>query len=199
MHAPHPFLARLQQGHWFAGLPGELQGALLDMAQVLQLQPGQRLFRRGDKPSGLYAVVEGAMRIGAVSESGKEALLTMLEPPSWFGEIALFDGMPRTHHACADGVTVLWHLPQEPLRALLDEDPAHWRHLGLLMALKLRLVFVGMEDRALLPADLRLARRLYLMAMNAPPERQHHIDFPQEQLALLMSMSAISRPSSPYG
>lgn len=185
----HPYPLLMRQDYWFATAPAAFQQGVLRLAQLKRLAPGQTLFSRGDPPNGLYCVLEGALRVSGLTEAGKEALLTLLEPPSWFGEIALFDGMPRTHHACADGATVLWHLPQEPLKALLDEDPSHWRHLGLLMALKLRLVFVGMEDRALLPADLRLARRLYLMAMNAPPERQHHIDIPQEQLALLMSMS----------
>ena len=101
MPDPRHYLGQLSQGHWFAALPQALRHTLLDMAQVQRLDAGQRLFRRGDKPSGLYAVVEGAVRVGAVSETGKEALLTLVEPPYWFGEISLFDGLPRTHDAFA--------------------------------------------------------------------------------------------------
>ena len=190
MHDPHPFLARLHQGHWFAGLPGELQGALLDMAQVLQLQPGQRLFRRGDKPSGLYAVVEGAMRIGAVSESGKEALLTLVEPPYWFGEISLFDGLPRTHDAFAESASSLLLLPQAELLALLEAQPRYWREFALLMSQKLRLAFIALEEMSLLPAAPRLARRLLLIAENygeGEPRRVLHLA--QEQLALMLAVS----------
>ncbi|RMH83355.1 Crp/Fnr family transcriptional regulator [Pseudomonas sp. AOB-7] len=190
MHDPHSFLARLQQGHWFAGLPGELQGALLDMAQVLQLQPGQRLFRRGDKPSGLYAVVEGAMRIGAVSESGKEALLTLVEPPYWFGEISLFDGLPRTHDAFAESASSLLLLPQAELLALLEAQPRYWRDFALLMSQKLRLAFIALEEMSLLPAAPRLARRLLLIAENygeGEPRRVLHLA--QEQLALMLAVS----------
>src|SRR5690606_31894469 len=86
MSDPRQYLSLLNQGHWFAALPRSLTQSLLQMAQVQRLDAGQRLFRRGDKPSGLYAVVEGAVRVGAVSESGKEALLTLVEPPYWFGE-----------------------------------------------------------------------------------------------------------------
>lgn len=190
MHALHPFLARLQQGHWFAALPAELQGALLGMAQVLQLEAGQRLFRRGDRPSGLYAVVEGAMRIGAVSESGKEALLTLVEPPYWFGEISLFDGLPRTHDAFAESASTLLLVPQGELLALLEEQPRYWRDVALLMSQKLRLAFIALEEISLLPAAPRLARRLLLIAENygeGEPRRVLHLA--QEQLALMLAVS----------
>ena len=66
MNSGHHYQARLRQGHWFSALPVALQEALLAAAQVQQLAPGQVLFRRGDKPCGLYAVVEGGMRIVAL-------------------------------------------------------------------------------------------------------------------------------------
>lgn len=186
----HAHLARLLQGHWFAALPQALRDALLAMAQVQRLDAGQRLFRRGDKPSGLYAVVEGAVRIGAVSESGKEALLTLVEPPYWFGEISLFDGLPRTHDAFAESDSTLLLLPQTELLALLERQPQHWRDFALLMSHKLRLAFLALEDMSLLPAAPRLARRLLLIAENyGEGEPRQVLHLAQEQLALMLSLS----------
>ncbi|WGL65017.1 Crp/Fnr family transcriptional regulator [Pseudomonas sp. CW003PS] len=190
MPDPRHYFGQLSQGHWFAALPQTLRHTLLDMAQVQHLDAGQRLFRRGDKPSGLYAVVEGAMRVGAVSETGKEALLTLVEPPYWFGEISLFDGLPRTHDAFADSASTLLLLPQAGLLALLEREPQHWRDFALLMSHKLRLAFIALEDMSLLPAALRLARRLLLIAENygeSEPRRVLHLA--QEQLALMLSLS----------
>jgi len=190
MPDPRHYLGQLSQGHWFAALPQALRHTLLDMAQVQRLDAGQRLFRRGDKPSGLYAVVEGAMRVGAVSETGKEALLTLVEPPYWFGEISLFDGLPRTHDAFADSASTLLLLPQTGLLALLEREPQHWRDFALLMSHKLRLAFIALEDMSLLPAAPRLARRLLLIAENygeSEPRRVLHLA--QEQLALMLSLS----------
>lgn len=186
----HAHLARLLQGHWFAALPQALRDALLAMAQVQRLDAGQRLFRRGDKPSGLYAVVEGAVRVGAVSESGKEALLTLVEPPYWFGEISLFDGLPRTHDAFAESASTLLLLPQAELLALLERQPQHWRDFALLMSHKLRLAFLTLEDMSLLPAAPRLARRLLLIAENyGEGEPRQVLHLAQEQLALMLSLS----------
>ena len=38
----------LLTGQWFSLLPAALQDELLAMAQLRRLEPGQRLFRRGD-------------------------------------------------------------------------------------------------------------------------------------------------------
>ncbi|WP_353366731.1 cyclic nucleotide-binding domain-containing protein, partial [Acidovorax sp. FG27] len=62
------------------------------MAQLRTLASGEALFLRGAAPCGLYAVVRGAVDIsgvGGTSDGARSSLLTRLEPPSWFGEIAV--------------------------------------------------------------------------------------------------------------
>lgn len=78
----HPWHSHLLAGHWYSHLPAELQNSLLGMSRVRRLVPGHRLFQRGDPPCGMYAVLEGAVRIGAVNEQGKEALLSVVEAPT---------------------------------------------------------------------------------------------------------------------
>ncbi|WP_460119159.1 Crp/Fnr family transcriptional regulator [Pseudomonas sp. S2_C03] len=183
--------SRLMTGQWFSHLPSPLQNSLLSTARVRRLAAGQRLFKRGDPPCGLYAVLDGAIRIATVSEQGKEALLSLVEPPHWFGEICLFDGQPRTHDAFAMGECALLHIAQLTLLALLDEQPAYWRQLALLMSQKLRLTFINLEQLSLMPAPARLAHRLLLIAEGYgeldPPRRVLHL--PQEQLASMLSLS----------
>lgn len=182
---------RLMSGQWFSRLPDQLQNSLLANARLRSLAPGQRLFQRGDPPCGLYAVLEGTVRIGAVSEQGKEALLSLVEAPHWFGEISLFDGQPRTHDAFAEGPTRLLWLPQAPLLEWLAHAPQHWRELALLMSHKLRWVFVALEQQSLLAAAPRVAHRLLQIA-EGYGERdvaQWRLQLSQEQLALMLSLS----------
>ncbi|BAN45867.1 Crp/Fnr family transcriptional regulator [Metapseudomonas resinovorans] len=181
----------LLTGQWFSQLPPALREELLAMAQLRRLEPGQRLFRRGDPPCGLYAVLEGAIRVGSISESGKEMLLVLVEAPHWFGEISLFDGQPRTHDAFAEGAVTLLNLPQAPLLALLARQPAHWRDVALLMSQKLRLAFIALEEISLLPAPQRLARRLLMIAegYGGLAERRRVIQLAQEQLAMMLAVS----------
>lgn len=182
---------QLLTGHWFAGLPAPLQDALVEQARPLSLAPGECLFRRGDPPCGLYAVLEGAVRIGVSAENGKEALLILVEPPHWFGEICLFDGQPRTHDAFAEGPTQLLNVPQAALQKMLEAEPAWWRELALLMSQKLRLAFIALEEMSLLPAPQRLARRLLMIAegYGETSGQRRVIHLAQEQLALMLAVS----------
>ncbi|MFK8330307.1 Crp/Fnr family transcriptional regulator [Pseudomonas sp. BJa5] len=181
----------LLQGHWFKHLPRFLQDSLLDLSRQRELVSGQFLFQRGDPPCGLYAVLDGAMRVGAVSHEGKEALLTLVEAPQWFGEISLFDGQPRTHDAQAEGATRLLWVPQAQLLALLDQYPCHWRDVALLMSQKLRRLFVALEQQSLLAAAPRVAHRLLQIAAGygEVDDTRRLLQLSQEQLALMLSLS----------
>jgi CRP-like cAMP-binding protein len=185
-------LARLRQGRWFSELDDGFQHALLAAARVRPLVDDERLFARGDAPDGLYAIIDGAVRITAVSEAGKELLLTRVEAPGWFGEIAVFDRQPRTHDCIADGDAVVMHIPLPALDGLLAAEPLRWRDLGLLVASKLRLTFEILEDSAHLPLALRLGRRLLVLAGGHGEWRDQHkrvLDVTQEQLASMLSAS----------
>lgn len=184
-------LHRIASGRWFQGLPQDLREALGHAAVVRRLPAGQRLFGRGDAPCGLYAVVEGRMRIGAVGASGKEALLALVDAPNWFGEICLFDGQPRTHDAYAEGPTTLLQVPLPALRELLERRPEYWRDFALLMSHKLRMTFAVLEEQALLPTTARLARRLLMLAgsYGEGGACQRRLHLPQEQLAAMLGLS----------
>ena len=182
---------QLLHGHWFRQLSPALQDSLLAAARLRTLAAGERLFQRGDAPCGLYAVLGGAIRIGAVSAEGKEALLTLIEAPHWFGEICLFDGQPRTHDAFAEGPTTLLRVPHGMLLELLEREPGYWREFALLMSHKLRLAFVALEQQSLKGAAPRLAFRLLQMAAgygDVDGERRV-LQLSQQQLAPMLSLS----------
>ena len=182
----------LQQGRWFSAIATPLQDALIAAGKVKTLSRGNTLFLRGDAPCGLYAVIEGALRIGMLGEDGKEAILTFIDPPNWIGEISLFDGEARTHDSIAETDCLLLHVPQPALDALLAEQPRYWRAFGQLLTQKLRLTFYAIEDFALLPAPKRLVRRLALMAEGYGARTANHpqtIRLQQEQLGRMLSIS----------
>ncbi|AZE58618.1 MULTISPECIES: Crp/Fnr family transcriptional regulator [Pseudomonas] len=183
--------AHLARGHWFKHLPSDLQRSLLGAARLRSLTAGQFLFKRGDPPCGLYAVLEGAVRISAVSAQGKEAVLSLVETPHWFGEICLFDNLPRTHDALATGACTLLQVPQAVMLGILEQHPAFWRDMALLMSHKLRLSLINIEQISLMPASVRLAHRLLMIAQGygetEPPRRV--LQLPQEDLAAMLGLS----------
>jgi CRP-like cAMP-binding protein len=191
----------LMQGKWFKQIAPLLQQQLLDAAVVRKLADGERLFSRGDACCGLYAVLDGRVQVsgvGGAADNAKEAVLTFIEPPDWFGEIAIFDGQTRTHDAAADGDAVVLQVAQSAMVRLLEEHPIYWRELALLMSHKLRLLFALVEETAMLPAPVRLVRRLLWMAegyggRHDEAQRKRVLHVSQEQLSRLL---AISRQTS---
>lgn len=183
--------ARLASGHWFSHLPVDLQRSLLAAARLRSLTAGQSLFKRGDPPCGLYAVLDGAVRISAVNAQGKEAVLSLVETPYWFGEICLFDNLPRTHDALATGPCTLLQVPQASMLDILARQPLYWRDVALLMSHKLRLSLINIEQMSLMPASARLAHRLLMIAEGygeIDPARRT-LQLPQEDLAAMLGLS----------
>ncbi len=182
----------LLAGRWFQGLAPSFQDRLLGAGVVRHVPAEGRLFSRGDAADGLYAALSGSIRIAGLSDAGKEAVLAVVEPPQWFGEISVFDRLARTHDAVAAVESTVLQVSSVALDTMLAEQPAWWRDLGLLVTAKLRLAFMMMEDMALLPLLPRVARRLVLMA-EGYGEWSHRsarvVKVSQETLAAMVSSS----------
>jgi CRP-like cAMP-binding protein len=186
-------MALLERSAWFRAAPDALRAQLFGLGRTRRLAAGERLFNRGDADDGVYCVLDGLMRISSRSADGKEALLTVIEPVNWFGEIALFDGQARTHDAYAGRDTLLFHVPCAALTSMLERTPAFWHAFGLLLTHKLRLAFDAIEETALLPAAQRVARRLLLMAggygVGDAGATRRVLKVPQEDLAMMLALS----------
>jgi CRP-like cAMP-binding protein len=182
----------LRAGRWFRGLPQPFQDALVAMGVLREVRPGNVLFARGDASNGMFAVLEGQLRACGMDDDGKQALLTVVEPPSWVGEIPLFDGLPRTHDLVADTEGRVVHVPQQPLLAFLEREPRYWRDLALLVTAKLRLAFTSMEDAQRLPLAARVTHRLVLIAEGYgewSDRSAREVGVSQETLAAMLSTS----------
>jgi CRP/FNR family transcriptional regulator, cyclic AMP receptor protein len=181
----------MRTGRWFARLPVTLQTRLLDVARTRVAVAEERVFSRGDACSGLFAIVSGGIRISGIADCGKEAVLALLDAPTWFGEISVLDGEPRTHDATATCESVLLHVPQPALDEILLAEPLLWKYLALLVTAKLRLAFTVLEDHALVPLSVRLAKRLALMVegYGDHANRMRALGVNQEELASMMAMS----------
>jgi len=185
-------MAVVKSGEWFAALDPAFQRAVLGLSRVMVLDAGEPVFRRGDPCNGIYGVISGAVRFGAVAPSGRESIVGLAEPPQWFGEIALFDDGARTHDAWADVTSTLLHLPLRHLTKILADDPGAWRYMGRLLVRKLRIALSLLEDMALEPPKVRLARCLVNLfegygERKAEPPRSVRIS--QERLGMMLSLS----------
>ncbi|QCI69371.1 Crp/Fnr family transcriptional regulator [Phreatobacter stygius] len=183
----------LEQNAWFRACPPGLQDGLIEHSQVVEIADGDYLCRRGDPATGLFCLIEGRLRIGGSADDGhKEAILAIIEPPYWFGELELFDEGPRGHDARAEGAVTVLNIPQAALKAVLEREPRYWRELGLLAASKTRLAFKALEDSASGSSLTRVARRILAIfdgyGLHSDGQKTL-LTASQEQLALMLGMS----------
>lgn len=150
--------------YWFANLPAGLQDGLLDASRQRRKTPGKLLFEKDDVPCGLYVVLEGGFRVGSVVDQRLAPRLEEVRMPYWFGEVSLFDGLPRTHDVYSTGHTIYLHIPQCAILELLEETPAYWRAFAELLSQKLGLSLLHPERIKLLPAKARVAWRLLMLS-----------------------------------
>ena len=118
---------------------------------VRRVADGAMLSARGAPAEEWCGVALGAVRVSSVSLSGKQVTLTYVEPGTWFGDIALFDGMPRTHDANAHGATTLLVVRKADFKELLSLHVELYEALLRLNCRRLRLLFDTVEDLNTLP------------------------------------------------
>ena len=88
---------------------------------------GQPIFREGDAGREMYVVVEGRVRISKQVQGIGEEALTILDPGSYFGEMAVIDDAPRSADALAHVTARLAVIRRDDLDQLLfiDKDLAY--------------------------------------------------------------------------
>jgi len=90
-------------------------------------EAGQRVFKEGEVGDEFYVIIDGRVRISKhVPGIGEEAL-AILEPGSYFGEMALVDDTPRSAEAVAHTACTLRVIKREELDSLMftDKDIAY--------------------------------------------------------------------------
>jgi CRP-like cAMP-binding protein len=185
--------ANVESGAWFSHLSQPLREAILDRAVVRRLADGALLSARGAAASEWVGVAHGAVRVSSVSLSGKQVTLTYCEPGTWFGDIALFDGMPRTHDGHAHGATTLLIVRKADFKDLLAHHVELYDALLRLNCRRLRLLFDTVEDLNTRPLAARLAKQILLLAraygVPEGDEIRIGLQLAQEDLAQLLGAS----------
>ena len=183
----------IESGSWFSKLSPILREAILARANVRRLRDGAILSARGAPAEEWCGVARGAVRVGSVSLAGKQVTLTYVEPGTWFGDIALFDGMPRTHDANAHGETTLLVVRRADFKQLLSLHVELYDALLRLNCRRLRLLFDAVEDLNTRPLAARLAKQILLLARAYGVEQEGEIriglQLAQEDIAQLLGAS----------
>ncbi len=185
--------SHIDAGTWFSRLSSDLRSDILSRSSVRRLTDGALLAARGAPADEWCGVARGAVRVSSVSLSGKQVTLTYVEPGTWFGDISLFDGMPRTHDSNAHGETTLLVVRKPDFKELLARHVELYDALLRLNCRRLRLLFDVVEDLNTLPLAARLAKQILLLARSYGVQQGEEVriglQLAQEDLAQLLGAS----------
>jgi CRP/FNR family transcriptional regulator, cyclic AMP receptor protein len=181
----------LQQNPWFGGVPAPQQQAMLAVAQTLSLQPGTAIYRKGDKSTGFYCLLEGSIKVSNLGEDGREGILSVLDAGNWFGEIGLLDGLPRPHDFTAISRCELLAIPVAAFEQLMQNN-AFARAMSVLLCMRVR-ALLGYADNSMLGSTRsRVAGRLLLLARGdstMTAEARSRVPVSQEALAMMLGLT----------
>ena len=179
-------IALLESDSWFARLSASRRHQLLQHAGILSLERGGYVYRLGDEPNGLFALLEGEVRMATFSASGLEMIAMVLRPGLWFGELSVIDGNPRPHDAIATTPARLVRLSMPAIANLTAVEPGLWRDFAILGCTHQRLMMRHSQRLRTQAAIVRLAGFLLGKAALSPNAL---IPMTQEALADVVGVS----------
>ncbi len=187
--------AAMERNPWFMSLPRAQRDALLGAAELIHVRRGAMVFRQGDPVhaagGGFYGLAAGTIKISSLRRDGREAILALLEPGNWFGEITLIDGSPRTHDATALEALDLLVVPPEAFAQLMREV-VFANAMAALLAARVRMLYGLAEDATLRSLRARVAHRLLVLARGDATQSaqlRRELMLPQEALAMMLGVT----------
>jgi len=183
----------LASSTWFGALPPYLQEAMFDKMRLKHLKAGQQLHAKGEDGVGFYGVCEGRLRVVTVGVDGREMLFALLGPGTWFGEISMFDDLPRTHdNFCETNCTVAI-IQKNAFKALLEQYPELYPHFTRLLCTRVRSAFQFIDSSAGLSLKHQLVKRLLMLTtsygQHLPKHNAITLTLSQESLAQMINSS----------
>ena len=185
-------LDRLSTNWWFGSLPHEERQAVLARCEPVEIDTQQMLCHRGDPAtSGFYGVVSGRLKASTVRGDGKEAILSLIEPGTWFGQMSMITGLPRDHDITALEPSSVLVINADGFESLMQRN-AFARAIALLQSMHTHWLYLALEDATLHSTRARIARRLATLAhggMGATQIDRREIPVSQEALAMMLGVS----------
>lgn len=128
----------LTSNRLFEGIEPALLNEIAPEVNVVQLEPGEVIFREGDPGDLLYLVGAGSVKISKSGRGGEQETLGFIQPGNFFGEMALLDGQPRSAMATTAEATLLGTVDEPTFQHILELAPSRL-HMNFLRSVTERL------------------------------------------------------------
>jgi len=150
----------LKQVAIFADLATEDIRDLMAVAKRRTFRSGEVIFHRDDPGQVLYLINEGKVKICLISPDGQEISLAVLGVGEYFGEFALYDGLPRSADAIAIEKVECYTLQRSDFHNAIMKNPKIAIQVLEGLSKRLRNTDQMVEDLIFLDVYGRVAKKL---------------------------------------
>jgi predicted MFS family arabinose efflux permease len=119
-----PRVRVLEQLGIFSAASQNVLERLAKNSEEIIVESGTSVVSEGEDADALYVLVDGRVDVTGRGEKGRtDKHIRYMKSPSFFGEIGLLQGIPRTATVTATEPTRLWRISGEDFLAALTETP----------------------------------------------------------------------------
>ena len=138
--------------------------------KIIQLAPKETFFSQGDPADSVFYLQQGRAKVTVVSQSGKEATITLLSTGDFVGEEALttIDGLRLAKATAITACATLRISREEMIRVMHAEHSFSDLFLKVMLDRSMR-IQADLVDQLFNSSEKRLARILLLMAEFGKP------------------------------
>jgi len=188
--APPDKLSLLRNHALFGQLPPPVIDHLGSYMRKRTFARGETIFSKGDPGSGLMGVLSGSVKISVPSADGRDIVLNIIHEGEIFGEIALFDGRPRTADASAMTPCDLMVIERRDFIPFLRSQPDLIIQIVEILCSRLRWTTEQVQDVTFLNLPTRLAKALVrLVAEKGAAADAGKLTITQRELSQLIGRS----------
>jgi CRP-like cAMP-binding protein len=123
----------LQRVHLFEACSSRQLRAIARIAEVQEVPAGEVIARTGEPGDRFFVIVDGSARVEVSPQNQGR-----MGPGSFFGEISLLDGEPRSATVVADTAMRLLVIPRRDFVTLLREVPSLTERMLITLCQRLR-------------------------------------------------------------
>ncbi len=143
--------------------------------KMVRYREGETVYSQGESCNTVMYLQAGEVRLSVLSRRGREAIVAVLPPATFFGEGTLAGQRVRTGSAKASAASMVLVIQRAAMTKLLHEQPGlSDRFIAHLLTRNVR-IEADLIDLLFNSAEKRLARTLLLLARFGEEDRKQRI------------------------
>jgi len=154
----------------FSDLSDDMLEMMVRASTVMEFARNKVIFHEHEHGTSLFIILKGMVKVSLVRPDGKEAILAILRPGEFFGEMALLDNRPRSASVIVLEPTSVMVLTRMDFVRMISDNPQIIRHMIITLATRLRKANAKIAALAFLDAIGRISGVISQMAEESGEE-----------------------------